>query len=261
LNIIVCLKQVPGTTQVKIDPKTNTLVREGVQAIINPFDTYAIEEAVRLREKHGGAVTAVTMGPPQAEAALKEAVSVGADNAVLVSDRAFAGSDTWATALVLAAAVRKLKDFDLVICGRQSIDGDTGQVAPELAQMLGLPFVAYVSQVEEVKPGTIRLRQLIEEGHQVMEAPLPAVVTVSKDINTPRLPSLRGQMKAKSLKPVVWGLNDLDIDPTRVGVAGSATRVVKIFFPQRVCKSEILAGTAPEQVEKLLNKLTELKLV
>jgi electron transfer flavoprotein beta subunit len=261
LNIIVCLKQVPGTTQVKIDPTTNTLVREGVQAIINPFDTYAIEEGVRLREKHGGAVTVITMGPPQAEAALREAVSVGADNAVLVSDRAFAGSDTWATALVLAAAVRKLNDFNLVICGRQSIDGDTGQVAPELAQMLGLPFVAYVSQVEEVKPGTIRVRQLIEEGHQVMEAPLPAVITVSKEINTPRLPSLRGQMKARSLKPTVWGLKDLDIDPARVGVAGSATRVVKIFFPQRVCKSEMLTGTAPEQVEKLLSKLTELKLV
>ena len=261
MNFLVCIKQVPGTTQVKIDPKTNTLVREGVAAIINPFDTYAIEEGVRLKERAGGTCTIVTMGPPQADAALKEAVTVGADNAILISDRAFAGSDTWATAQVLAAAVGKVKDFDLVICGRQSIDGDTGQVAPELAEKLGLPFVSYVSKVEEIKPGFIRVRRMVDDGHEVVECPLPAVISVTKEINTPRLPSLRGMMKAKSFKPVVWTNSDLNIPSGKVGVSGSATRVVKIFFPERTCNSEMITGTPEEQVEKLIGKLREAKVV
>ena len=201
------------------------------------------------------------MGPPQAEAALRESVSVGADNGILLSDRAFAGSDTWATSLVLAAAVAKIKDCDLVLCGRQSIDGDTGQVAPEMAQKLGLPFVAYVSKVEEVRPGVIRVQQLIEEGHQVIEAPLPAVITVTKEINTPRLPSLRGQMKAKSLKPTVWTAKDLGLEPEKVGMSGSATRVVKIFFPQRAGQGEMLPGTAEQQVDRLMAILKDSKLV
>ena len=261
MNVVVCLKQVPGTTQVKIDPHTNTLIREGVPAIINPFDAYALEEGVRLKERLGGTVTALTMGPPQAEQALRDAVSVGADNAILVSDRAFAGSDTWATSTVLAAAVRKLKDVDLVICGRQSIDGDTGQVAPELAQILGFPFVAYVSKVEDAGPAAMRVQQLVEDGHQVIETPLPAVISVTKEINTPRLPSLRGMMKAKSLKPAVWTVKDLDVPPGRVGAAGSATRVVKIFFPRRTRKSEMIAGSPEEQAEKLCRKLREGKFV
>ncbi len=261
MNFLVCIKQVPGTTQVKIDPKTNTLVREGVESIINPFDTYAIEEGVRLKERTGGSCTVITMGPPQAEQALRDAVAVGADDAILVSDRAFAGSDTWATAQVLAAAVAKFKDFDLVICGRQSIDSDTGQVAPELAERLGLPFVSYVSKVEEIRPGHIRVQRMVEFGHEVVECPLPAVISVTKEINTPRLPSLRNMMKARSLKPTVWSNSDLQIPTDRVGVTGSATRVVKIFFPQRTPKSEMITGTPEEQVEKLLVKLREAKVV
>lgn len=259
MNFLVCIKQVPGTTQVKIDPKTNTLIREGVESIINPFDTYAIEEGVRLKERTGGNCTVITMGPPQAEQALRDAVSVGADSAILISDRAFAGSDTWATAQVLAAAVSKPGNFDLVICGRQSIDGDTGQVAPELAEKLGLPFVSYVSKVEEIKPGYLRIQRLVEDGHEVVECPLPAVISVTKEINTPRLPSLRGMMKAKSLKPTVWSNSDLQIPAEKVGVSGSATRVIKIFFPQRTRKSEMITGTPEEQVEKLLGKLREIK--
>lgn len=261
MNFIVCIKQVPGTTQVKIDPKTNTLIREGVASIINPFDTYAIEEGVRLKERAGGTCTVMTMGPPQAEQALRDAVSVGADNAILISDRAFAGSDTWATAQVLAAALAKTGDFDLVICGRQSIDGDTGQVAPELAECLHLPFVSYVSKVEEIKPGYLRVRRLVEDGHEVVECPLPAVISVTKEINTPRLPSLRGMMKAKNLKLTVWTNQDLQVPEDRVGVSGSATRVVRIFFPQRTRKSEMLTGTPEEQVEKLVAKLREAKVI
>jgi electron transfer flavoprotein beta subunit len=261
MNIIVCLKQVPGTTQVKIDPQTNTLVRQGVESIINPFDTYAIEEAVRIKEKHGGKVTVITMGPPQAEAALREAISVGADEAVLLSDRAFAGADTWATSFTLSRAVLKLAPYDLVICGRQTIDGDTGQVGPEVAEMLGVPFIAYVSQIEEIKDNQIRVRRAIEEGHEVIEAGLPAVITVSKEINVPRLPSLRGITRSKSAKVPAWGVAELGIDPATVGLSGSSTQVVKIFFPQRVCQAEILSGSPENQVEKLIDKLRGTNLI
>ncbi len=255
MNIIVGLKQVPGTTEVKIDPETNTLIRQGIENIINPFDTYAIEEAVRLREKHEGKVTVMTMGPPQAEAALREAVSLGADEAVLLSDRTFAGADTWATAFTLSRAVIKLEPYDLVICGRQTIDGDTGQVGPELAEMLDVPFVAYVSKIEEIRDGYLRVLRMIEEGHELIETTLPAVITVSKEINVPRLPSLRGIMKSKSAKISTWGLDDLGVTEDMVGLAGSSTQVIKIFFPQRVCVAEILEGTPEAKVESLVEKL------
>ena len=243
MNVVVPIKQVPGTTAVKIDPQTNTLVRQGIESIINPFDTYAVEEAVRIKEKHGGKVTVITMGPPQAEAALREAISLGADDAVLLSDRAFAGADTWATAFTLSRAVLKLAPYDLIICGRQTIDGDTGQVGPELAEMLGIPFIAYVSAVEEIKDNKIRVKRAIEEGHEVLESGLPALITVSKEINKPRLPSLRGISRSKSAKINVWGAADIGAVPDSVGLSGSSTQVIKIFFPQRVCAAEMLTGT------------------
>ena len=257
MNIVVCLKQVPGTTEVKIDPQTNTLIRQGIENIINPFDTYAIEEAVRLKEKQGGKVTVVTMGPPQADAALREAVSLGADEAVLLSDRAFAGADTWATAYTLSRAIAKIRDYSLVICGRQTIDGDTGQVGPELAEMLDIPFVAYVSKIEEIKDKYLRVRRMIEEGHEVLETSLPAVITVAKEINVPRLPSLRGIMKSKSVKIETWGVKELGVDPAMVGLAGSSTQVIKIFFPQRVTQAEILEGNLEERVDKLVARLKQ----
>ncbi len=255
MNIVVCLKQVPGTTEVKIDPQTNTLVRQGIENIINPFDTYALEEGVRLKEKHGGRVTVMTMGPPQAEAALREAVSLGADEVILLSDRAFAGADTWATAYTLAAAVKKLGETDLIICGRQTIDGDTGQVGPELAEMLAMPFIAYVGEIEEIKDGSLRVRRLIEEGHEVIAANLPAVITVSKEINVPRLPSLRGIMKSKSAPITTWGLADLGIGEDKVGLAGSSTQVIKVFFPSRETTAEMLEGDVPQQVDGLVARL------
>ncbi|OGO42881.1 MAG: electron transfer flavoprotein subunit beta [Chloroflexi bacterium RBG_16_60_22] len=255
MNIVVCLKQVPGTTEVKIDPQTNTLIRQGIENIINPFDTYAIEEGVRLREKHGGKVTVITMGPPQAEAALREAVSLGADAAVLLSDRAFAGADTWATAYTLSRAVAKLQPCDLIICGRQTIDGDTGQVGPEMAEMLQLPFIAYVSRIEEIADGKLRVRRMVEEGHEVMETTLPAVITVSKEINVPRLPSLRGIMKSKSAAIPVWGVRELEVDEKMVGLAGSSTQVIKVFFPQRVHQAEMLEGDLDTRVDTLIDRL------
>jgi len=255
MNIVVCLKQVPGTTEVKIDPQTNTLIRQGIENIINPFDTYALEEGVRLKEKHGGKVTVMTMGPPQADAALREAVSLGADEAILLSDRAFAGADTWATSYTLSRAVAKIKDYDLIICGRQTIDGDTGQVGPEMAEMLAMPFIAYVSQIEEIGDKYLRVKRMVEEGHEVIETTLPAVITVAKEINVPRLPSLRGIMKSKSTAIQTWGIKELGVDTGKVGLAGSSTQVIKVFFPQRITKAEMLEGTLEERVEKLVDRL------
>jgi electron transfer flavoprotein beta subunit len=257
MNIVVCLKQVPGTTEVKINPQTNTLVRQGIKNVINPFDTYALEEGVRLKEKMGGKVTVISMGPPQAVDMLKEAISLGADEAVLLSDAAFAGSDTWATAFTLAAAVKKLGPTDLVLCGRQSTDGDTAQVGPEMAEMLGVPFVAYVGQIEEIGADQMRVKRMIDEGHEVIQSPLPAVITVTKEINVPRLPSLRGIMKSKSAKIPVWTAADMALDPSTVGLNGSYTKVVKIFTPRREKKAQMIAGEAGAQVTCLIGKLKE----
>jgi len=261
VNIVVCLKQVPGTTEVKIDPQTNTLIRQGIKNIINPFDTYALEEGVRLKEKHGGRVTVITMGPPQAEEALREAISLGADEAVLLSDRAFAGADTWATAYTLSKAAARLAPVDIIICGRQTVDGDTGQVGPELAEMLDIPFVAYVSQIEEIANGHMRLRRMIEEGHEVVETTLPAVITVAKEINVPRLPSLRGITRSKSASIPVWGAGELGADKDMVGLAGSCTQVIKVFFPKRTCQVEKLEGDLESQVETLISKLRDARLL
>jgi len=261
MNIVVCLKQVPGTTEVKIDPQTNTLIRQGIKNIINPFDAYALEEGVRLKERCGGKVTAISMGPPQAEEMLKEAISVGSDEAILLSDSAFAGADTLATAYTLAQAVGKLEQYDLIICGRQTIDGDTGQVGPELAEMLGIPFIAYVNKIEEISSEGMRVKRMVEDGHEVIETPLPAVISVVKEINIPRLPSLRGLAKAKSTAILVWTAQELGVDKKMVGLSGSATRVVKIFFPQRVHRGELLQGEPESQVESLVGKLRDAGLI
>ena len=261
MNIVVCLKQVPGTTEVKIDPETNTLIRQGIKNIVNPFDTYALEEGVRLKERYGGKVTAISMGPPQAEEMLREAISTGADEAILLSDAAFAGSDTLATAYTLANAINKIQEYDLIICGRQTIDGDTGQVGPELAEMLGIPFTAYVSKVEEVESGRMRVQRMVEDGHEVIQMPLPGVITVVKEINVPRLPSLRGMARAKSAVIPVWTAEELDVDRNMIGLSGSATRVVKVFFPQRVHRGEIFEGDMESQVGSLIDKLREAKTI
>ena len=257
MNVIVCLKQVPGTTQVQINPETNNLIRDGIENIINPLDTYAIEEAVRLRERFGGGVTAISMGPPQTESALREAISLGVDEGILLSDPAFAGADTWATSRTLAAAVRRLAQTDLVICGRQTLDGDTGHVGPQLAQMLGLPFIAYVSRIEDVAEGQMRVRRLVEDGYEIVASPLPAVITVVKEINTPRLPSLRGIARSRSATIPAWGVKELNVDPKGVGMSGSFTRVVRIYAPERACRGEIFQGTPENQVDCLIDRLKE----
>jgi len=257
VNIVVCLKQVPGVTQVKVDPQTGALVRPAVKPILNPLDTYALEEGVRLKERFGGTVIGLTMGPPQAVDMLREAISVGADEVILLSDAALADSDTLATAAVLALAIRKIGSFGLVICGRQALDGDTGQVGPQLAEMLGLPFIAYVSKVEEATATTLRLQRAVDEGKETIEAPLPAVITVVKEINNPRLFSLRGLQKAKTVPVPVWTAGDIGADPAAIGSAGSATRIVKYSVPERARRGEVLQGELAEQLDALVTRLKE----
>ncbi len=252
MNIIVCVKQVPETTEVKINPETNTLMREGVKAIINPFDMYAIEEAVRLKEKISGSkVIVLTMGPPQADSALKEAISLGADEGVLLSDRAFAGSDTWATSYTLSEGIKKIGAFDLILCGKQASDGDTAQVGPGVAMHLDLPQVTYVKKIESIDEKSARVERMMEEGFEIIETPLPALFTVVKEINQPRLPSLKGMMRAKSAKITVWTQKELNLDPQKLGLCGSPTRVVKIFTPVQRMGGEIIHGEPQELAGKL----------
>ena len=261
MNFVVCVKQVPGTTAVKIDPKTNTLIRQGISNIANPFDTYALEEGVRLKERYGGKVVVLSMGPPQATEILRDAISVGADDAILLSDVAFAGSDTLATSFTLSKAIHKVQSYDLIICGRQTLDGDTGQVAPELAEMLGIPFIAYVSKVEEIVGDILRVQRMIEDGYETLETRLPAVISVVKEINTPRLPSLRGITRSKSAQILTWKAQEIGIPEEMAGLQGSATRVVKIFVPQKISLIEMLVGEPLEQVEALVCKLREIKAI
>jgi electron transfer flavoprotein beta subunit len=255
MNIIICIKQVPETTEVKINPQDNTLIREGVKSIINPFDMYAIEEGVRLKEKLGGKVTVITMGPPQAESALREAISMGCDDGILVCDRAFAGSDTWATSYTLSEAIKKNGSFDLVICGKQASDGDTAQVGPGISAHLDIPQVTYVKKIEEVKEKAMRVERMMEEGYEVIETPLPALLTVVKEINEPRLPSLKGMMRAKSAKIIIWTQKELNLDPQGIGLCGSPTQVVKIFTPPQRQGGQILSGEAVEIAEELADLL------
>ena len=257
MNIIVCIKQVPETTEVRINPETNTLIREGVKSIINPFDMYAIEEGIRLKDKFGGKVTVITMGPPQAEAALREAISLGADEGILVCDRAFAGSDTWATSYTLAGAIKKKGEFDLIICGKQASDGDTAQVGPGISTHLDIPQVTYVKKIEEVKDKTMRVERMMEEGFEIIETPLPALLTVVKEINEPRLPSLKGMMRAKSAQITTWTQKDLGLDLQRIGLCGSPTQVVKIFTPPQRAGGQMLKGEVSEAVEQLVNLIKD----
>ncbi|MFO7899662.1 MAG: electron transfer flavoprotein subunit beta/FixA family protein [Planctomycetota bacterium] len=231
LTIVVPIKQVPETGKARMDEETGTIRREGVENIVNPLDLYGVEAALRTRETAGAEVTALSMGPPGAETALREVIAMGCDGAALVSGREFAGSDTWATAYALARAIRMLGAFDLVICGERATDGDTGQVGPALAAFLGVPPVTYVSRID-VADGRVRARRLVERGYEVVSCPLPCVVTVVKEIADPRLPTLRGKRAARSAEIPVLGADDLGADRSKVGSAGSPTRVVKIARPK-----------------------------
>ncbi|MHB1319102.1 MAG: electron transfer flavoprotein subunit beta/FixA family protein [Anaerolineae bacterium] len=234
MRVVVCIKSVPETTSVQFDPVTGTMLREGLGTIINPFDMYAIEEALRVVERHGGSVTVISMGPPQAERELREAIAMGCERGVLLSARAFAGADTWATAYTLAMAIRALGGADVVLCGKQAIDGDTGQVGPGIASQLGMAPLTYVWRIRQIDlaAGRIVVERLLEEGTEFVSAPLPAVVTVLKGINTPRYPTRRGLRRARRAALETWGPDELPgLDRALVGLSGSPTQVVRVFTP------------------------------
>jgi len=274
MRIIVPIKQVPETNAVKMDEVTGTMIREGVEAIINPLDLYAIEAAILLREQYGGEVIALSMGPAKAITALKEAISMGIDRAVLLSHKAFAGSDTWATSFALATAIRRIGsdspsgdsyNFDLVLCGERATDGDTGQVGPGIASFLNLPVASYVSKVEEVDGKTCRVQRLVEEGYEILELQMPAVLTVVKEVANPRLPTLRGKQKAKRAEIPVWGPDELQVSNDEIGLKGSPTRVVKIFRPKITRQGQkIPAGDEQgisSAVDQLLHFLQQRELI
>lgn len=260
MNCIVCIKQVPDTAEVRINPDTNTLIREGVPSIINPYDVHAIEAALQIREKTGGKVTVITMGPPQAEEALREAISMGVDDAQLISDRAFAGSDTWATAYTLSKAIGKL-EYDIIFCGKQAIDGDTAQVGPEIAEFLDIPHIAYVKKIEDVGIQSIKVHRLMDDGYDVVESSVPVLLTVVKEINTPRLPSLKGKMAAKKAVIGKMDLAATGAEEENVGLKGSPTQVRNIFAPQAKANRKVLEGTLEQQVDALIEELRRMKCV
>ncbi|MCB2181465.1 MAG: electron transfer flavoprotein subunit beta/FixA family protein [Desulfobulbaceae bacterium] len=258
MKIIACIKQVPDAKDVRLDPKTNTLAREGVQSIINPYDRHALEAAVRLKDELGATVTVLTMGPPQAEEILREAVSCGADEAVLVSDRAFAGADTLATTYTLSKAIEKIGGADLILCGKQAIDGDTAQVGPGLAVRMDFPYVTCVRKVCEANDSTLVVERLMDDGYDEVEVTLPALLTVVKEINEPRLPSLKGKMKAKKIAITTLTADDIAADLNQLGLKGSPTWVSRVFAPQLKGDRTMLEGTVDEQVSQLAEKLIEL---
>jgi electron transfer flavoprotein beta subunit len=231
MHIVVCVKQVPDTANVRINPETNTLMREGVESIVNPFDEYALELALQLKDRHGAKVTALTMGPPQADIVLREAMARGADDGVLLSDRTFAGADTWATSYVIGLAIKKLKPaVDLVLFGKQAIDGDTAQVGPGVSEFLKMPLVTYVKTLT-IEDGRFTVETMMDNGVDVLDGPLPAVMTVVKEAAAPRFSTLGGWMEAKHAKIPCWGVKQLKATPDLCGLKGSPTKVVKIFAP------------------------------
>jgi len=260
MKIVVCVKQVPDTMNVRIDPETNTLIRDGVPSILNPFDEFAIEEGLQIREKNGGTVTVITMGPPQADQVLRTSLAMSVDSVALLSDRAFAGSDTLATSYTLSMAIEKIGEVDLVITGKQAIDGDTAQVGPGIATRLGFTQLTYVSKVEDVKPddGKIIVERLLDNGRERVEGKLPALLTVVKDINVPRQPSILKMKKARNAEIPLWGAADIDTDPNQIGQKGSPTWVEKIFSPEQKKGGEVIKGDADELSERIVSLLQEL---
>ena len=260
MKIVVCAKQVPDTTEVKLDPKTNTLIRDGVPSIINPDDKAGIEAALQLKEKVGGTVSVVSMGPPQADAALREALAMGCDEAILVTDRAFGGADTWATSSTIAAALKKL-DYDVIITGRQAIDGDTAQVGPQIAEHLGIPQVSYAEEIVEAEEGKLVVKRQFEDRYHIIEVKTPCLITALAELATPRYMTVHGIFDAYREKEVkVWTLEELKdtVDMANIGLKGSPTNVKQSFTKQAKGKGLYYKDLSPEDaVETIVAKLEE----
>ncbi len=255
MRIAACIKQVPETTTVEIDPETHTLKREGIESILNPLDVFAVEQALRFRESMGGGVTVLTMGPPQAEAILRQAIALGADGGVIVSGPEFAGSDTWATSLALARALQTTGPWDVILCGKQAIDGDTAHVGPEMAAHLGLPHVAFVRGIVEISDDSAIVERLTDTGTEILRTPLPALLTVLKDLNEPRLPNLADLYRARFAHIEKLDAARLNLDNGQVGLEGSPTRVVNMFSPESEREGRIFDENTGEGIETLLQHL------
>lgn len=259
MNIIVLMKQVPETSEVEIDPVKGTLKREGVLSKTNPYDLHALEAALKLKEKAGGKVTVISMGPPQAQDVIREAYSMGADDGILLSDRRFAGADTLATSFTLSQAIRKI-GFDLVIAGTQSTDGDTAQVGPEVAEFLDIPHVSYVREINRVSNDGLLVTSDLGEFFLTVHVKLPCLITVSRELNQPRLPSYRKRKETREKPVTVWGVKDLPATgEVYYGLEGSPTRVEKIFLPERKRVRKIWEGPSQELSEKFYSVLKEMR--
>jgi len=261
MNIIVCVKQVPDTLEVSVDKETNTLIREGVDSVINPFDLYAVEEALCLKEQYGGMVTILSMGPPQAVDILRHGLSLGAERAILLSDIGFAGADTLATSYTLARAVKRIGHFDLIICGRQAVDGDTAHVGPSLAEKLGVPHISCVIKIHEVTNEYMVAGRMTEDSIEKVKLSLPGLITVCKGINEPRFPSMKWKIKAAMSEIGVWSAHDIGADENKIGLKGSPTRVVKMTTPKHHRAGQMLEGSVDEQVMDLVSKLRQAEIL
>ncbi|SDE47165.1 electron transfer flavoprotein subunit beta/FixA family protein [Sporomusa acidovorans] len=262
MNIIVCIKQVPGTSEVEVDQETGVLKREGIDSKMNPYDLFAIETAVKIKEENGAKVSVVSMGPPQAAEIIREAYMMGVDEGALISDRVFAGADVLATSYTISQGIKKLGDYDLLICGKQTTDGDTAQVGPELAEFLGIPHIANVKQIVEVKEHSIIVDMDMPHAVQTVEVSYPCLITVEKDINQPRLPSFKRKLSTKDKQIPMYGLKDFaDQDEKNYGINGSPTRVLRIFSPEANHDREMWKDKPGVLVDRLAGKLKELKYV
>jgi electron transfer flavoprotein alpha/beta subunit len=257
MHIIVCIKQVPNISDVRWDPETGSLIREGVPSVINPNDKHAIEAALQLKEKSGGRVTVLTMGPSQVDEALREALGMGVEMAVQLTDRKFAGADTWATAYTLGLAIRKIGKYDLILCGKEAIDGMTAQVGPQIAEFLGIPQLTYALEID-VLEGRVRVKQKLGDFHRTLEAPMPALITVEKEVYEPRVAPMDLIIDAFGKEITVWRNDDLDGEVENFGLKGSPTRLRKVFTPKRIrARVEMFQGGPEEIAARLVQKLKE----
>lgn len=265
MKIVVCIKQVPDTNEVKINQETGTLIRDGVKSIMNPDDKNALESALQLKDKYGATVSVLSMGPLQAKEILREALSMGADEVFLISDRKFGGSDTWATATILASTIEKVGDYDIILCGRQAIDGDTAQVGPEIAEFLDIPQITYVKEIE-LENDVLKVKRFTENGDYTYNVKTPVLLTAIKELNTPRYPTISGIIEnygdESDAKIKVITFDDLKVDETQIGLKGSPTNVFKSFVPVKNKTSEIIEGQSVKEItDKLIMKLSEVNLV
>ena len=258
MKIVVCVKQVPDTTEIKINPQTGTLIREGVPSILNPDDASALEAALEIKDREKDAhITVITMGPPQAKDMLAECLAMGADEAVLLSDRALGGSDTWATSNAIAAGIKKIGDYDLILAGRQAIDGDTAQVGPQIAEKLSLPQVTYVKSIE-FSEGCAYVHRALEDGYEKLKVKLPCALTAIKELNSPRYMSVPGILKACQKEIKVWNAEDIGVDLKTVGLKASPTNVFKSFTPKPKGEGQSVEGDSPkEKAKNLISMLKE----